>query len=320
MTFQAAYPWAIVYPCHPTNRYSYLEHGGIAAWPRAMIIHTPEETADGYPGTPAWFATYHADPNQRGSTYYFVSYQLDERRPGFTRVYQCVDEMDGAIANGLNGKPRPAWATVPGSLNWLTNNVEVEGKAASIHQTLKNGTAEGEAQWRSLVDLCLWSAKRWFYPLDREHHMGHYELSVDRSDPGPGFPWEALIAEMNGGTDVLIRLNALSQWFADPAHQTFGPGTVGVNATVDFHVPPEAVAVEAEIYLADDSLADVDVMDGNEGASAPYAFRCPAGGYMHGRVNLEKDPHGSDLWFHLKSTGIQPTHLSAVGIVGYYTQ
>lgn len=318
MTFQAAYPWAIVSPCHPTNCYSYLEHGGRVARPRAMVIHTPEEDADDYPGTPAWFATYHADPNQRGSTYYFVSHQLDERRPGFTRVYQCVDERDGAIANGLNGKPRPSWAG-PDSLNWQTNNVEVEGRAASIHLTLHNGTVEGEAQWRSLVDLCMWSANRWAYPLDREHHVGHYELSVDRTDPGPHFPWDDLINEFSGGTDVMIRLNGLSAWYSDPAHQTFGPGSAGVNATVDFKVPSEAVAVEAEIYLADDS-GDLDVMDGNAKAVAPMAFRVPSrAGYMHGRVNLEKDPGGS-LWFHLKSNSILPAHLAAVGIVGYYTR
>lgn len=318
MTFEAAYPWAIVYPCHPTNRYSYLEHGAVPADPQAMVIHTPEETADGYPGTPAWFATYHPDPNQRGSTYYFVSYQIDVRRPGFTVVYQCVDERDGAIANGLNGKPRPSWAGAAGSLNWLTNNVEVEGRAATIHQTLNVGV-EGRAQWRSLVDLCLWSARRFGYPLDRAHHVGHYELSVDRTDPGPGFPWDALISDLNGGTDAMIRYNRLSAWYADPAHQTFGPGTVGVNASLDFQVPPEAVAVEAEIYLADDSLADVDVRDGAERDRANFAFRTPArAGYMHGRVNLERV--NNELWFHLSSTGIQPAHLAAVGVVGYYAQ
>lgn len=117
----------------------------------------------------------------------------------------------------------------------------------------------------------------------------------------------------------MIRLNGLSAWYSDPAHQTFGPGSAGVNATVDFKVPSEAVAVEAEIYLADDS-GDLDVMDGNAKAVAPMAFRVPSrAGYMHGRVNLEKDPGGS-LWFHLKSNSILPAHLAAVGIVGYYTR
>jgi len=319
MTFAAAYPWAIVYPCHPTNCYSYLEHGGRIARPRAMVIHTPEEDADNYPGTPAWFATYHPDPNARGSTYYFVSYQLDERRPGFTRVYQCVDERDGAIANGLNGKPRPSWAG-PDSLNWQTNNVEVEGRAGTIHQTLNVGEA-GRAQWRSLVDLCMWSANRWAYPLDRAHHMGHYELSVDRTDPGALFPWDDLMAALQGGTDAMIRHNGLSAWYADPAHQTFGPGTAGVNATVDFGIPAEAVAVEVEIYLADDSLADVDVVDDLENASPQrHAFRAPAAArYGHGRVQLSAQDARGHRWFHMKSSNTQPAHLAAVGIVGYYT-
>lgn len=311
--FDPIYPWAIVYPADPTNRYSYLEHGGVACKPRAFFIHTPEEDADDSPGTPAWFATYHADPNARGSTYYFVSYQLDERRPGFTKVYRCVDERDMALANGLNGKPLPAWADPNTSLNWQTDNAEVEGRAATIHQTLNVGV-QGKAQFRSLVDLIAFSARRHGYPLDRDHIMGHYQVSVDRTDPGPMFPWATLLNAFQ--EDAMIPINGESGWYHDPAHQKF-TGSVGLNATLDFKLPPEAVAVELEVYTGPSSGA-VKVFSGGDGDGVPglYAFQVEnADDYRQGRVFLSKpDAHGY-RWCYLGGTNV---NLRNVGVVGYY--
>lgn len=318
MSFLPNYPWAIVFPAHPTNLYPWQTHnGGVKATHKAFIIHTPEEDADDRPGTPVWFAMYKDNPDFRGSTYYFVSYQLDERRPGFTKVYQCVPEDDGAIANGLNGKPRPSWAS-PGSLNFQTDNVEVEGRAATIHQTLRVGE-RGMAQWRSLLDLIQWCATTHGYPMDREHIMGHYQLSVDRSDPGPYFPWEALIVELNGEDDKMIPFNAISDWYSKAQNQMWDNGTRGVNATVDFGLPASAVAVECEVYLADDS-SDVDVKCGDEGETPELqAFRIPAkAGYAHGRVQLSAPDERGHRWFHFRHAGFIPAHLGVVGIVGYY--
>lgn len=317
MVFAANYPWAIVYPAHHTNFYPWQTHnGGVKAKHKAFFIHTPEEDADNYPGTPVWFATYHANPNQRGSTYYFVSYQLDERRPGFTKVYQCVHEDDGAIANGLTpGKPIPSWSD-GSSLNWQTDSVEVEGRAATIHQTLRVGP-KGEAQWRSLIDLIMWCAYTHGYPMDREHIMGHYQVSVDRSDPGPQFPWDALIADLNGGDSVMIPFNGMSNWYADPNHQTF-VGTRGINATMDFRVPSEAVAVELEVFTYSGA---VKIMCGDEGVPNPmYAFQIegPGQGYMHGRVQLSQLGASQERWCHLES--VAGVTLRGVGIVGYYTR
>lgn len=318
MSFQPNYPWAIVYPAHPTNLYPWQTHnGGVKATHKAMVLHTPEETADGYPGTPAWFATYKVNPNQRGSTYYFVSYQLDQRRPGFTNIYQCVHEDDGAIANGLNGKPRPSWASA-GSLNFQTDNIEIEGRAASIHQTLNVGEI-GKAQWRSLLDLVTWCARTHGYPMDREHIIGHYQVSVDRSDPGSQFPWDELISDLNGKDDAMIPFNGLSAWYADPNHQWISQATAGVNATIDFQIPPSAVAVEVEVYLHDDS-SYVDVKCDDEGVTPELqAFRVPEKAlYGHGRVQLSAPDARGHRWFHLHHIGFVPAHIAAVGIVGYY--
>src|SRR3990167_6758243 len=95
------YSPAIWYPAHPSNVL------GSPNNPKGWVLHTPEEPADGYPGTPIWFAQEH--PGQEGSTTYFVSYL------GF--VYQCVPEAVAAIANGVLGKPYPLWADSWQSLN-----------------------------------------------------------------------------------------------------------------------------------------------------------------------------------------------------------
>lgn len=169
----ADYATAIWFPAHPTNIM------GPPNWPKGFVMHTPEERADGYPATPHWFAQEHAD--RAGSTHYFVSYE------GY--VYQCVSEGSAAIANGVFGKPYPAWADPALSLNRQTLSVEIEGYAASIGETL----VVGSAQWEALVALVRDRCAHHGIPLDREHLIGHYEVSTDRSDPGAGFPWDALL-------------------------------------------------------------------------------------------------------------------------------
>ena len=182
-TFPPDMPGAIVFPAHVTNAYDPLAHGSPNR-PRAFILHTPEEPADTYPSTPHWFAQFH--PQQAGSTHYFVAYT--------GRTYQCVPERWGAIANGLDGKPRPSWALPATSLNWQTLSVEIEGYAATIGQTLKVGSV----QWTALIKLIRERCGAHGIPLDREHIMGHYQLSTNRSDPGATFPWAALMHELQG--------------------------------------------------------------------------------------------------------------------------
>jgi hypothetical protein len=172
------YPGAINFPAHPTNWFQ------LSNAPRGWVLHTPEEPADQYAGTPRWFATYHPDPNQRGSTHYFVSFTGD--------VYQCVPEGSYAIANGVIGKPYPKWADPAVSLNRQSLSVEIEGYAHSIHQTL----TPGSVQWHALVALLKHRARAYSIPLDRAHVIGHYEVANNRSDPGARFPWDALMQSL----------------------------------------------------------------------------------------------------------------------------
>ena len=182
--FKRDYPTAIEFPAHRANCYDPAGHGGVPNKPRAFILHTPEEPADNYPGTPHWFQ----NPAAGGSTTYFVSF-LGE-------VFQCLPESWGAIANGFNpGNPQklsyPSWAS-SSSLNWQTLSVEIEGYAANIHQTM----VVGGKQWNALVALIKHRCAAWKIPIDRQHIMGHYQLSIDRTDPGAAFPWAVLMAHL----------------------------------------------------------------------------------------------------------------------------
>ena len=195
-TFTADYPGALVIPANLDNVYAPAGHGGVPNRPRAFIIHTPEEAADNNEVTPRWFQQYH--PDMRGSTHYYQDNDGD--------VYQMVPEAWGAIANGFNpGIPQrlsyPAWAG-PFSLNWQTLSVEVEGHAHNIGQTLNN------TQFQALVKLVRHRCSAYGIPLDREHVMGHYQLAVDRSDPGAGFPWPAFIEALQQEDDMAITVAA----------------------------------------------------------------------------------------------------------------
>lgn len=189
MTFAPDYPWAIVYPAHPTNWYDPANHGGVPNRPRAFCLHTPEEPAgDNYPGTPIWFA----GANRNGSTHYFVEAIEDPNRPGWCKVYQCVPESFGAIANGKTpDKPWPAWADRSTSLNWQTLSIEIEGKAATIHLTMT------PMQLRTVVHLIQHRAAAHGFPVERT--FGHYEVSSQRTDPGALFPWAELRRQLAGG-------------------------------------------------------------------------------------------------------------------------
>lgn len=157
-----------VVPADKTNYYSPISHGGVPNRPRALVLHTPEEPADEWESTPNYFA----QPNRQASTHYYADSDGD--------WYQLVPEMCAAIANGLKGRPLPAWADPNTSLNWQTLSVEIEGYAASIHQTMPRGGPQWNAVVKWVADRCHKHA----IPLDRQHVMGHYQLADNRTDPG----------------------------------------------------------------------------------------------------------------------------------------
>ena len=164
-----------VVPAHPSNYYPQSGHNGIPNRPRALVLHTPEEGADDNEVTPRYFSqqNFNEDGSPRqASTHYYADSDGD--------WYQLVPELCAAIANGLKGKPMPAWADPNTSLNWQTLSVEMEGYAATIHKTMPRGGAQWNAVVRWVADRCATHS----IPLDRAHVIGHYEVANNRTDPG----------------------------------------------------------------------------------------------------------------------------------------
>lgn len=207
-SFAPDYASAICYPAHPTN---YARGAPLAASMGGFCLHTAEEDADDIEVTPRWFAQDHGDPARAGSTTYYVDSDGD--------VYQCVSEDWMHFGNGVKGKPWPAWADPNINLNWQTISIEIEGRAANIEETL----IIGGPQWLSLVALIRDRAGFYRIPLDREHVIGHYEVSNERSDPGVGFPWDALMRDLNAAgepeqpfvTRIVRRLQSFEVEFSD---------------------------------------------------------------------------------------------------------
>jgi N-acetyl-anhydromuramyl-L-alanine amidase AmpD len=179
------YPGAIWVPAHPNN------YGGYAVGntPRALVLHTPEEAADNDEVTPRWFQ----NPAAGGSTHYYADNDGD--------MYQMVRDYDCPWANGNSaGVNRtwkgardqwPPWAQVGVSLNCQTLSVEIEGRAATIGETLT------DRQFMAVVAWIRFKCDQYGIPRDRDHIIGHFEVSTDRTDPGRDFPWARLMAAVN---------------------------------------------------------------------------------------------------------------------------
>lgn len=187
MTFAPEYPGATVIPAHPDNYGGYNRSN----WPRAIVLHTPEEPADDIEVTPAWFQR----PEAHASTHYYLDNDGD--------IIQMVQEAECAWANGNKGGAGgnrtwkgqrdqwPPWAEVGVSLNCQTVSIEIEGYAASIQSTLTS------TQYAALLAWIRFEASRWGIPLDRDHIIGHFEVATDRTDPGAGFPWTRLMDDLS---------------------------------------------------------------------------------------------------------------------------
>lgn len=306
--FVANYPGAIVVPADTSNYYRQVNHGGIPNKPRGWVLHTPEEAADDHEVTPYYFQT----PGLEASTMYYMDSDGD--------VYQMVKETDAAIANGVLGKPYPSWADPSTSLNWQSLNVEIEGYAASIQDTL----IRSGPQYNGLIALIKHRAAAYNIPLDREHIIGHYQVSNQRSDPGAGFPWAALIEDLNktdiGGEEMWIRHNRVSAWFSDLAHQSVVAGEdKHCNAWLDFDLPTDAKSIDIEIefvpiisiggakLIALDGQPAQDSLNGYAGSQTAKAGEPQT---LATRVDV------SDGWFTMRATN--DLRLVTVGCVAYY--
>ena len=151
----------------------------------AIAYHTPEEDFDSIEVTPRVFQ----DPKHQASTGYYADSDGD--------LYQMVRDRDFAWGQGTRDwntvKPRPGWWRPEYvSYNTCMLSIEIEGRARDIGETFTPGS-------RQFQTVAAWAAhvcRRYGIPVDREHHVGHSQLSTTRGDPGPAFPWPALLAEI----------------------------------------------------------------------------------------------------------------------------
>lgn len=67
-------------------------------------------------------------------------------------------------------------------------------------------------QMNSLVNLVSDIAARYNIPLDRNHIVGHYQITTNKTDPGPAFPWTSFMKQLNarGAVAILQSQSALS--------------------------------------------------------------------------------------------------------------
>lgn len=288
--FVPDYPGAIVVPAHPSNYYRPEDHGGVPNKPRGWVLHTPEEPADDVESTPAYFQ----GANRQASTIYYLDNDGD--------VYQLLPERCAAIANGVVGKPYPAWADRNTSLNWQTLNVEIEGYAATIHQTMT------PAQFNSLVRLIKHRSAAYGFPCDRAHVIGHYEVSNERSDPGPKFPWDALMAALQE-EEIMRRFNATAPTVSSQNLTAGQPLRVSLS---DFSPPlPAGRMYRVELYASPGNVQEPEmrILDG-DGAYAGQLGWGRGGQDGYGCVDVLTQNGG----FHIMGVG----RVELVGVVGYW--
>ena len=142
-----------------------------------------------------------------------------------------VRDRDFAWAQGVRRNdlvlPRPTWwRDEYVSYNACMLSIEIEGYAREIGETFVPGSRQFEtvAAWSAYV------CKKYGIPIDRRYHVGHSELTRQKSDPGSDFPWEALlnrVRELSSG-DPEARLAQLERRVTRLESHTHG-GPVGIE-------------------------------------------------------------------------------------------
>ena len=208
----------IWHPANPTNYSAAASRPYSGATRRfvAICYHTPEEPWDNNEVTPSWFA----DPRANASTHYYADSDGD--------LYQMVRDQDFAWAQGVRSKdmilPRPSWWRDEFvSYNTCMLSIEIEGYAHQIGDTFTPGSRQFEsvAAWSAFV------CRKYDIPIDREHHVGHSELTRQKSDPGRDFPWQALLARVRelSSNDLESRIAQLEKRLRKLEGHTHGPPT-----------------------------------------------------------------------------------------------
>ena len=176
----AEHPWGCTLPLqdYPT---------GARVQPQMSVLHTPETPRGPDAVTPRLFE----QPGFGASTHAFI--QAAER----PTLWLMVPLQRYAWAQGTSAKttrlPRPTWwRPAMRSYNCVGLSVEVQGHAAESGHWMTRETT----QWATLVGLLAGWHTLFGYPPIRARVVGHGQLSTLRSDPGPRWPWAALLDDV----------------------------------------------------------------------------------------------------------------------------
>jgi N-acetylmuramoyl-L-alanine amidase len=151
------------------------EHGRGGRTPKGIVLHT---TVGSFESAAAWFS----EPQSGVSAHYLVG--LDGR------VAQFVDEADTARHAGRVSNPT---ATLYDGTDPNLYTIGIEFEDGGEPDTVRRPAAQYEAGAKLIAAI----ASRWGIPLNREHVVGHRELTDRKTCPG------------NLDADALVRQAAL---------------------------------------------------------------------------------------------------------------
>lgn len=141
--------------------------------PLAIVNHI---TAGLYPGTLSWLQ----NPQSKASAHYLIL------KNG--RILQLVRDEDTAWANGIVNQPN--WPLYDGTNpNRYTLSIEHEALA---------GQSLTDSQYQATLWLHRQLIDKWKIPVSKDTIIGHNRIdTINRAnDPGPAFPWERLLADL----------------------------------------------------------------------------------------------------------------------------
>ncbi len=141
---------------------------GAVFFPRYFIIHRPGSNpkASTLLNTIREFSW----PHRKASTHFIIGFRGE--------LIQMVDLADVAYHCGTSRTPN----------SWDSIGAELEGAV---------GAPFTQPQLSKLAEVLAMLRDTFALPLDRAHILGHSEIMSKKQDPGPNFPYEAVISAAN---------------------------------------------------------------------------------------------------------------------------
>lgn len=153
--------------------------------PIAIISHI---TAGLMPGTLSWLQ----NPVAQASAHYLVT------KDG--KIFQLVNNEDTAWHVGIVNQP-----------NWiLYDGTNPNRYTIGIEHECESGGELTEIQYQATFWLHRQLITEFGIPIDRDHITGHYAIdSINRPNcPGPDFPWNKLMSDLNPKPQQIINIKA----------------------------------------------------------------------------------------------------------------